>query len=75
MAQLFGVMPVIGVKSDSVTKLRFKWNSLTTIYSFIVFIGILFNAGLTVRFVLRKDFKFDMIGKFEKQHRFSLLLT
>lgn len=38
MAQLFGVMPVIGVKSDSATKLQIKWNSIRT----IVFIGLTF---------------------------------
>lgn len=66
MAQLFGLMPVIGVKSNSVTKLRFKWNSIRTIYSFIVFIGLVFFDALTIRLALRSEIRFDMIGEFDK---------
>lgn len=60
MAQLFGVMPVIGIKSDSATKLRFKWNSIRTVYSIVMFIalGIMFTT-LIFRFIWRQEFKFS----------------
>lgn len=37
IAQCFAMLPVIGVKNPSVHDLRFKWESIRTIYSLIVF--------------------------------------
>lgn len=36
VGQLLGVMPVHGVKGSSVSDLKFKWESLRSLYSFLV---------------------------------------
>lgn len=35
IAQFCGIMPVIGVKDKSASKLHFKWNAFRTIYFFV----------------------------------------
>lgn len=46
--QFYGILPVVGVTEPDVYKLKFKWNSLRTIYSlfFIILGGIDSCAGI-----------------------------
>lgn len=44
-SQVFGVMPVNGMESPSISKLQFKWNTKLTLYSLFV-AGILSGYGL-----------------------------
>ncbi|XP_055326851.1 gustatory receptor for sugar taste 64f-like [Sitodiplosis mosellana] len=59
MAQCFGIMPVIGIKSKTACKLQFKWNSYRTIYSFVVFILLLIIMGMTVWITASHEIKFS----------------
>lgn len=62
MAQFFGVMPVLGVKSKTASKLQFKWFAFRTIYSLVVFFFVSLYGGLAVWFAFKNGLKFDTIG-------------
>lgn len=62
IAQFFGVMPVIGVKSDCTSKLQFKWQSRRTMYSIIAFVLLACYAGLTVFDSWRYGIRFDAMS-------------
>lgn len=53
VAQLFGVMPVSGLKSPLISDLQFKWNSKRSIYTLIIasilscYVLVLFWSTLT----------------------------
>lgn len=40
VGQMFGVMPIIGIKSQSSNDLNFKWNSLRTFHSLFIVIAV-----------------------------------
>lgn len=62
MAQCFAVMPVIGVKSGSASKMYFKWLSFRTLYSIVVCIAIALLTGCTIGAAFRKNIQFESIG-------------
>lgn len=75
-AQLFGVMPVSGIRSRSVAELKFKWNSKRSIYSWI-------TAGILLSYIListknlifgTESVGFSTIGLSTKMHRSSLII-
>lgn len=63
MGQFFAVMPVIGVQLGSVSKLRYSWKSMRTIYSIVVFFLTIIYTVFTVLKSLDGDIEFDKIGK------------
>lgn len=71
MAQCFGVMPVVGVKSKSAAKLRFEWFALRTIYSFVLFSFVTIYGGLTIWLALSNTVEFDSVGMFMKRKSIS----
>lgn len=62
IAQLFGLMPVIGISRQSINDLKFNWKSKRTIYGFIVVMFStcysIFNAYQT----LTEKMNFDSFG-------------
>lgn len=68
LAQLFGLMPVVGVKSSSASQLRFKWNSSRTLYSFVVFLLLLAYAIMTVMVSFESQIHFDRVGESRLDH-------
>lgn len=66
LAQCFGFMPVIGVKSDSASQLRFKWNSFRTLYSFVVFLLLSVYAVMTFWILLKGGIQFNRMSKRNK---------
>lgn len=62
-AQFFGVMPVIGVKTNCASKLQFKWNSRRTIYCIFVFILVAGYAGLNILILWKNGIQFDVMSK------------
>lgn len=62
LAQFFAVMPVIGVKSDSASKLTFEWKSFRTIYVAIMSVLMVGYTGLSVNFMYKQKMEFDAIS-------------
>lgn len=62
MAQCFGLMPVVGVKSKFASKLQFKWKSLRTIYSCVTFLLAAVYAGMTLLITLQNEIQFDRMS-------------
>lgn len=65
MAQCFGIMPVVGVKSKSASKLKFQWKSVRVAYSFVAFILALIYAVMTIAKTLSRDIQFDSMSMFD----------
>lgn len=63
LAQFFGVMPVVGVKSKSPIDLKFQWKSLRTIYSIVLFILMMIYGGMTLWVAFSGKINFDRISK------------
>lgn len=63
MGQFFAVMPVIGVRLGSASKLRYSWKSIRTIYSIVVFLFTIVYTVLTVYKSVEGKIEFDKIGK------------
>ncbi|XP_031638768.1 gustatory receptor for sugar taste 64f-like [Contarinia nasturtii] len=61
MAQCFGMMPVVGVKCSSASKLHFKWSSFRTIYSFVAFILTVIYAAMTFWVTFSEEIKFEQM--------------
>lgn len=64
MAQCFGIMPVVGIKSNSTSNLKFQWKSSRTVYSFIAFLLTLIYAILTIGKTLSTTIEFDRTSRF-----------
>ncbi|XP_055326852.1 gustatory receptor for sugar taste 64f-like [Sitodiplosis mosellana] len=62
LAQCFGLMPVVGVKTRTASQLRFKWNSVRTVYSFVVFLLLLGYAIMTVIVSFEGRIQFDRVA-------------
>lgn len=62
-AQLFAIMPVVGVKSDSASKLKFKWISIRTIYGLVMFALMIGYAGLGLHYMYWRKMEFDAISE------------
>lgn len=62
MAQFFGVMPVLGVKTKTASKLQFKWLAFRTIYSLVAFFFLALYGGLTAWIAFENGLKFDTVG-------------
>lgn len=63
LAQYFGVMPVVGIKSNSAAQLRFQWKSFRTIYSLIVLFFGLIYAGITVWVTFTNEIEFVRLSE------------
>lgn len=73
MAQCFGVMPVVGIKSKSASKLKFEWHALRTIYSLILFAFVLIYTIFTVWMAFGDKLKFDSVGMLWSKIFFSFI--
>lgn len=62
LAQLFAVMPVVGIKSDRASELAFKWTSIRTIYGIIMLLLLIGYAGLGFNFMYKLNMDFDAIS-------------
>lgn len=63
IGQLFGVLPVIGVrKTRQTSKLRFKWNCFRTIYSLIIAASLSCYALLLIWETFSINIDFSSIG-------------
>lgn len=51
ITHMLGLMPIRGLISNDVKRLKFKWFSISAIYSLIVFIYIVINGILAMRVV------------------------
>lgn len=60
--QLFGTMPIYGIRSQSITDLRFKWKSFRTIYGLFVVMLTTGYALIHLRHTLSRQFDFYTIG-------------
>ncbi|XP_061387470.1 gustatory receptor for sugar taste 64e-like [Musca vetustissima] len=61
MAQIFALMPVQGITSNSSEDLRFTWRSVRTWYSFIVTILFGICSGFNIAYAFRGWFNFDSV--------------
>lgn len=65
VGQLFGVMPLLGIKSRSISHLRLKWKSVQTFYSLLILailvVYSLYLAWKTFSTVI----EFSSIGSYE----------
>lgn len=75
MAQFFGVMPVLGVKCKTASKLRFKWLAVRTIYSLVVYFFVTLYGGMTVRFAFQNGLKFDNVGMSSLDYSESIFMN
>lgn len=64
LAQCFGVMPVVGIKSKSASCLEYQWKNFRTIYSFIAILLGLLYAGITFWITFTNDIEFVRMSKF-----------
>lgn len=64
MAQCFAVMPVINIKNDSVSKLRFSWKNIRTIYSTIAIICLISYTLITIRSTVNNEINLKRIGRY-----------
>lgn len=64
MAEWFAVMPVLGVRSGSASRMYFKWASVRAIYCAIVFSLMAGLTILTMFVTFRGNVEFDSVGKF-----------
>lgn len=59
ISQFFAIMPVMNVMTRDVSKLKFKWMSLRTLYCCVCSLGVAGYAGLTVAWVLAAGVEFS----------------
>lgn len=64
IGQLFGVMPIIGVKNRSLSALHFEWKCLRTFYSLAVATLLLSYSILLIWRMITIQIGFDLIGLF-----------
>lgn len=64
VGQLFGVMPIIGVKNRSLSTLHFEWKSIRTFYSIAIAMLLLSYSLLLIWKILTIQIQFDLIGLF-----------
>lgn len=62
LAQFFAIMPVVGVRSDGVSRLKFEWKSIRTIYAMILLISLTLYLGLTLYIMRKREMSFDAIS-------------
>lgn len=65
IAQFFGVMPVVGVKSRSITDVHFKWKSVRTFYSLFVISVI---TSYTLCLIWNSTLDFFSVGLYSNNH-------
>lgn len=63
IAQLCGLMPVVGILASSAAQLRFKWISFRTLYSFVVFLFVLMYEIMTAMVAFERHLQFEQVGK------------
>lgn len=61
MAQLFGVLPVIGVRNKNPLKLHFKWFCFRTIYAIVGFIVLSAYTCLTIAWAMHGEITFSKL--------------
>lgn len=62
MAQLFGVMPVCGVREPDLNLMEFKWKCFRTIYSLTILLGLLIMTFITLYWTFTHKIEFAKIG-------------
>lgn len=62
MAQCFAIMPVIGVKGTSPSKLNFKWKNLRTIYSVVACVLLFSYLLLTISIAFEGSIQVGELG-------------
>lgn len=63
LAQVFGAMPVIGVKGKDTSQLRYTYKCFRTIYSFVMVVALTLYVSITIYWSLSDSIEFDKIGK------------
>nr|AID61259.1 gustatory receptor [Calliphora stygia] len=61
LAQIFAIMPLAGVTSNSAYDLKFSWRFIRTWYSVLTLISFAFFMGITVAFAFSGVFNFDSV--------------
>lgn len=64
MAQLFGVMPVCGIRDADLNLMEFKWKCFRTIYSLAILLGLLIMTFVTIYWTFTHKIEFAKIGVF-----------
>lgn len=64
MAQIFGLLPVYGIKDQNIENIKFKWLSYKTIYSIVIFSLVLLNGILYLVEFTREDLNFAYLGMY-----------
>lgn len=65
IGQMFGVMPIVGVKNRSFAALHFKWKTLRTFYSLTVALMLSSYSVFLLWKILTVSVEFELIGLFE----------
>ncbi|XP_059226961.1 gustatory receptor for sugar taste 64e isoform X3 [Stomoxys calcitrans] len=61
MAQVFALMPVNGISSNSAQDLKFSWTMVRTWYSFVITVCFGICSGFNIVFAFRGVFSFDSV--------------
>ncbi|XP_059226965.1 gustatory receptor for sugar taste 64e isoform X7 [Stomoxys calcitrans] len=69
MAQVFALMPVNGISSNSAQDLKFSWTMVRTWYSFVITVCFGICSGFNIVFAFRGVFSFDSVA----EHLLSIL--
>lgn len=59
VAQFFGIMPLVNVLTNDITKVNFKWMSLRTVYSIFCFICLVAYDTITIMWVISEGVEFS----------------
>lgn len=68
IAQIFAMMPLVGVTKSSAIELHFRWRSVRTIYATIIFIFAAIYVSILFILTLSREMTFNSIGKSTKQY-------
>lgn len=59
VAQFWGIMPLVNVLTNDVTKVYFKWMSLRTVYSIFCCLSLVCYAVVTVKWIISEGVEFS----------------
>lgn len=62
-AQIFAMIPLVGVKKSSATELHFKWRSVRAIYATIIFTFAAIYVSILFILTLKREMTFNSVGK------------
>lgn len=63
LAQCFGIMPVVGIKSKTASHLAFQWKSARSIYSFTaILLGVIYS-GIVLWIIINNEIQFIQMSR------------